>query len=98
MYPALLRYMSILFLNILTLLALTQSADNLFHSFTVLFETLPVSPSHGALPCPWHDSSNCGAQQGKVSCVYDAVMSDCLSDSAPLLFVEVISSQMSAQL
>ena len=34
MYPALLRYMSILFLNILSLLASTQSADNLFHSFT----------------------------------------------------------------
>ena len=30
--------MSILFLNILTLLAPTQSADNLFHSFTVLCE------------------------------------------------------------
>ena len=30
--------MSILFLNILTLLAPTQSADNPFHSFTVLCE------------------------------------------------------------
>ena len=30
--------MSILFLNILTLLAPTQSDDNLFHSFTVLCE------------------------------------------------------------
>ena len=36
--PARLRYTSILFLNILTLLARTQSADNLFHSFTVLCE------------------------------------------------------------
>ena len=35
---ALHRYMSILFLNILTLLAPTQSADNLFHSFSVLCE------------------------------------------------------------
>ena len=36
MYPIFLRYniMSILFLNILTLLAPTQSANNLFHSFT----------------------------------------------------------------
>ena len=38
MYPALLRYMTILFLNMLTLLASTQAADNLFHSFTVLCE------------------------------------------------------------
>ena len=37
-YPARLRYMSILFLNIITLLAPTQSADNLFHSITVLCE------------------------------------------------------------
>ena len=35
MYPARLRYMLILFLNILTLLAPTQSIDNLLHSFTV---------------------------------------------------------------
>ena len=32
------RYMSILFLNILILLAPKQSADNLFNSFTVLCE------------------------------------------------------------
>ena len=38
MYPARLRYMSILYLNILTLLAPTQAANNLFHSFTVLCE------------------------------------------------------------
>ena len=41
-YTALLRYMSILFLNVLTLLAPTQSADNRFHSFTVLFLSLYV--------------------------------------------------------
>ena len=34
--PALRRYMSSLFLSILTILASTQSADNMFHSFTVL--------------------------------------------------------------
>ena len=37
-YPALLRNVSILFLNILTLLAPTQSAANMFHSFSVLCE------------------------------------------------------------
>ena len=58
MYPALLRYMSILFLNILTLLALTQSADNLFHSFTVLCENenFLISNLHcffaNVHPCP----------------------------------------------
>ena len=58
MYPALLRYMSILFLNILTLLALTQSADNLFHSFTVLCENenFLISNLHcffaNVTPCP----------------------------------------------
>ena len=31
-YPALTRYLSILFLNILTLLACTHSSDNLFHT------------------------------------------------------------------
>ena len=35
-YPALARYLSILFLNILTLLACTQSVDNLFHTLMVL--------------------------------------------------------------
>ena len=34
--PALTRYLSILFLNILTLLACTHSADNLFHTLMVL--------------------------------------------------------------
>ena len=34
----LLRYVSTLFLNIFTLLAVTQSVDNLFHSFIVLCE------------------------------------------------------------
>ena len=38
--------MSILFLNILTLLAPTQSADNLFHSFTVLYENVLISSLH----------------------------------------------------
>ena len=58
MYPALLRYMSILFLNIVTLLAPTQSADNLFHSFTVLFENenFLISSLHcffaNVIPCP----------------------------------------------
>ena len=37
-YPALARYLSILFLNILTLLACTQSVDNLFHTLMVLWE------------------------------------------------------------
>ena len=34
-YPALIRYLSILFLNILTLLACTHSSDNLFHTLMV---------------------------------------------------------------
>ena len=38
MSPALLRYLPLLFLNIFTLLTFTQSIDNLFHLFTVLFE------------------------------------------------------------
>ena len=56
--PARLRYMSILFLNILTLLAPTQSADNLFHSFTILWENenFLISSLHcffaNATPCP----------------------------------------------
>ena len=33
-----LRYVSTLFLNIFTLLAVTQAVDNLFHSFIVLCE------------------------------------------------------------
>ena len=37
-YPALTRYLSILFLNILTLLACTHSSDNLFHTLMVLWE------------------------------------------------------------
>ena len=37
-YPALTRYLSILFLNILTLLACTHSSDNLFHTLMVLCE------------------------------------------------------------
>ena len=36
--PALTRYLSILFLNILTLLACTHSVDNLFHTLMVLCE------------------------------------------------------------
>ena len=50
--------MSILFLNILTLLAPTQSADNLFHSFTVLceYENYLISSLHcffaNVTPCP----------------------------------------------
>ena len=50
--------MSILFLNILTLLAPTQSADNLFHSFTVLCENenCLISSQHcffaNVTPCP----------------------------------------------
>ena len=50
--------MSILFLNILTLLAPTQSADNLFHSFTVLCENenFIISSLHcffsNVTPCP----------------------------------------------
>ena len=37
-YPALTRYLSILFLNILTLLACTLSSDNLFQTLMVLCE------------------------------------------------------------
>ena len=37
-YPALTRYLSILFLNILTLLACTHSSDNLFRTLMVLCE------------------------------------------------------------
>ena len=37
-YPALSRYLSILFLTILTLLACTHSSDNLFHTLMVLCE------------------------------------------------------------
>ena len=37
-YPALTRYLSILFLNILTLLACTHSSDNVFHTLMVLCE------------------------------------------------------------
>ena len=37
-YPALTRYLSILFLNILTLLACSHSSDNLFHTLMVLCE------------------------------------------------------------
>ena len=37
-YPALTRYLSILFLNIFTLLACTHSSDNLFHTLMVLCE------------------------------------------------------------
>ena len=37
-YPALIRYLSILFLNIFTLLALTQSFGSLFRSFITLCE------------------------------------------------------------
>ena len=50
--------MSILFLNILTLLAPTQSADNLFHSFTILCENeyFLISSLHcffaNVTPCP----------------------------------------------
>ena len=50
--------MSILFLNILTLLVRTQSADNLFHSFTVLCENenFLISSLHcffaNVTPCP----------------------------------------------
>ena len=50
--------MAILFLNILTLLAPTQSADNLFHSFTVLCENenVLISSLHcffpNVTPCP----------------------------------------------
>ena len=36
--PPLSRYLSILFLNILTLLACTHSVDNLFHTLMVLWE------------------------------------------------------------
>ena len=50
--------MSILFLNILTLLAPIQSADNMFHSFTVLCENenFLISSLHcffaNVTPCP----------------------------------------------
>ena len=37
-YPALTRYLSILLLNILTLLACTHSSDNVFHTLMVLCE------------------------------------------------------------
>ena len=53
-----LRYMSMLFLNILTLPPPTQSADNMFHSFTVLCENenFLISSLHcffaNATPCP----------------------------------------------
>ena len=56
--PIYLRYMSILFLNILTLLAPTQSADNLFQSFNVLCENENVLISNlhcffaNVTPCP----------------------------------------------
>ena len=51
LYPALLTYMSILFLNMLTLLAPAQSADNVFHSLTGLFcknENFVISSLHTA--------------------------------------------------
>ena len=38
--PTLTRYLSIMFLNILTLLACAQSVDNLFQSFTVLWDSV----------------------------------------------------------
>ena len=38
MYPALNRYLYILLLNILTLLACTHSSDNVFHTLMVLCE------------------------------------------------------------
>ena len=59
MYPALLKNMSILFLIILTLLAPTQPADNMFHPFIVFLcvkKTLFVSSLHcifaNIIPCP----------------------------------------------
>ena len=53
-----LRYMSIFFLNTLTLLAPTQSADHLFYSFIVLYENenFLISSLHcffaNVTPCP----------------------------------------------
>ena len=45
MLPALTRYLSILFLNILTLLACTQSVDKLFHTWMVLCENEYFTPN-----------------------------------------------------
>ena len=46
-YPALTRYvLSIQLLNILTLLACTQSSDNLFHTLMVLCENKKFIPSN----------------------------------------------------
>ena len=56
--PGRLRYMSVLFLNILKLLQPTQSDDNLFHSVTVLCENenFLISSLHCffviVIPCP----------------------------------------------
>ena len=57
-YPARFRYISILFFNILTLLAPTQSAEYLFHLFTVIGENenFLISSLHcffaNITPCP----------------------------------------------
>ena len=46
-YPALTRYLSIIFLNILTLLAYyTHSSDNVFHTLMVLCENENFLTSH----------------------------------------------------
>ena len=50
-YPALTKYLSILFLNILTLLACTHSSDNLFHTFMVLYENENFLTSRPNLLC-----------------------------------------------
>ena len=49
--PPFCRYLSILFLNIFTLLAVTQSVDNLFHSFIVFYENehFLISNQHRSL-------------------------------------------------
>ena len=53
----LLRFLSILFLNIFTLLTCTQSVDNLFHSFTVIrvIEYFLISNLH----CYFTNTTSC---------------------------------------
>ena len=45
-YPALIRYMSILFINILTLVAPTQSADNLFLILLFVVKSFLITSIH----------------------------------------------------
>ena len=56
-YSALTKQLPFLFLNILILLECTQSADNLFHSFTVLWEKEYFLTSN--LLCPFAKAKSC---------------------------------------